>query len=334
MTDAGDTRRHWALSRGPMLGAAFGLALLVAAIATSSNSLSSLSSLGGLVIVFGGVTAVAFMSFRPDDVYRALNSIAEMLKGAAPGLEPDLGQDMEDIVGWSRIVHGTGMRGLERSLGGNHTADPLLSYGLNLVVSDYAPDDVRAMMQTAADGSYQRACVPVDVLRAMGSHAPAFGMVGTLIGMVSMLHSLTNDVEVIGGTLAVAFLSTLYGVLSARMIYLPAASRLEREVDAQCLRDSLVTEGMVMLARLKSPTFIRDRLNAFLQPRARNYINVIDGGIIDGGIIDSGVIDGRAGPGTDARAPLFDGGWTDGGWAGRTDGRRVIPRLLLQVAKA
>ena len=65
-----------------------------------------------------------------------------------------------------------------------------MSYGLNLVVSDYAPDDVRAMMETAADGSYQRACVPVEVLRAMGSHAPAFGMVGTLVGMVSMLHGL------------------------------------------------------------------------------------------------------------------------------------------------
>jgi chemotaxis protein MotA len=333
MTDAGDTRRHWALSRGPMLGAAFGLALLAAAIATGSNSVSSLSSLGGLVIVFGGVTAVAFMSFRPDDVYGALNSIMEMLKGAAPSLEPDLGRDMEDIVGWSRIVHGTGMRGLERSLGRNRTADPLLSYGLNLVVSDYAPDDVRAMMQTAADGSYQRGCVPVDVLRAMGSHAPAFGMVGTLIGMVSMLHSLTNDVEVIGGTLAVAFLSTLYGVLSARMIYLPAASRLEREVEAQCLRDNLVTEGMVMLARLKSPTFIRDRLNAFLQPRARNYFNVIDGGVIDDG----------AEPGTDALAALSGGGRANGGRAGRADGgrpggarpngARVLPRLLLQVAK-
>jgi chemotaxis protein MotA len=328
MTDAGDTRRHWALSRGPMLGAAFGLALLAAAIATGSNSVSSLSSLGGLVIVFGGVTAVAFMSFRPDDVYGALNSIMEMLKGAAPSLEPDLGRDMEDIVGWSRIVHGTGMRGLERSLGRNRTADPLLSYGLNLVVSDYAPDDVRAMMQTAADGSYQRGCVPVDVLRAMGSHAPAFGMVGTLIGMVSMLHSLTNDVEVIGGTLAVAFLSTLYGVLSARMIYLPAASRLEREVEAQCLRDNLVTEGMVMLARLKSPTFIRDRLNAFLQPRVRNYLNVIDGGTE---------------PGIDALAALSGGGRANGGRAGRADGgrpggarpngARVLPRLLLQVAK-
>jgi chemotaxis protein MotA len=331
-----------------MLGAAFGLALLVAAIATSSNSVSSLSSLGGLVIVFGGVTAVAFMSFRSDDVYGALNSIMEMLKGTAPGVEPDLGQDMEAIVGWSRIVHGTGMRGLERSLGKTRTADPLLSYGLNLVVSDYAPDDVRAMMQTAADGSYQRACAPVDVLRAMGSHAPAFGMVGTLIGMVSMLHGLSGDTEVIGGTLAVAFLSTLYGVLSARMIYMPAASRLEREVDAQCLRDSLVTEGMVMLARLKSPTFIRDRLNAFLQPRARNYFNVIDGGVIDGGVIDGGVIDGGvidggAEHGTEILAALSGGRWADGGRAGRADGARpngarpngarAIPRLLLQVAR-
>jgi chemotaxis protein MotA len=289
-----------------MLGAAFGLALLAVVIATGSTSVNSMFSLGGIVIVFGGVTAVAFMSFQQDDVCCALSSIMEMLKGATPGVEPDLRRDMEDIVGWSRIIHGTGMRGLERSVGKNRAADPLLSYGLNLVVSDYAADDVRAMMQTAADGSYQRACVPVDVLRAMGSHAPAFGMVGTLLGMVSMLHGLTNDAEAIGGTLAVAFLSTLYGVLSARMIYMPAASRLERDVEAQCLRDNLLTEGMVLLARMKSPTFIRDRLNAFLQPRVRNYLNVIDGGTE---------------PGIDAAARLFEGG-------------RIAPQRLLQVAKA
>ncbi len=288
-----------------MLGAAFGLALLAAAIATGSNSGSALFGLGGMVIVFGGVTAVAFMSFRPDDVYAAMSSIVAMLKGAAPGLAPDLRRDLEDIVGWSRIVHMKGMRGLERSLPRNRTADPLLSYGLDLVVSDYTPDDVRAMVQTAADGSYQRACVPMEVLRAMGSHAPAFGMVGTLVGMISMLHSLTNDTDAIGGTLAVAFLSTLYGVLSARMIYMPAASRLEQEIEVQCLRDSLITEGMVMLARMKSPTFIRDRLNAFLQPRARTYFNMID------------VV---ADPGTSTRAPLSRGG-------------QLVPQRLLQGIK-
>ena len=106
-------------------------------------------------------------------------------------------------------------------------------------------------------------------------------------------------------TLAVAFLSTLYGVLSARMIYMPAGSRLERQVEAQWLRDSLVTEGMVMLACKKSPTFIRDRLNAFLQPSSRNYFNTFDG------VADSG---------TGARALLSGGG-------------QVVPQRLLRVVK-
>jgi chemotaxis protein MotA len=250
---------------------------LVIATITGSDSIHSLVSLGGLVIVFGGVMAVAFMSFPPDEVYKAVGGIVAMLKGTAPGPTTDLRLDLEDIVGWSRIVYEKGTRSLERSLARNGMADPLLSYGLTLVVSDYAEDDVRAMMETAADGSYQRAYVAVEVLRAMGSHAPAFGMVGTLVGMVSMLHGLTADADAIGGTLAVAFLSTLYGVVSARMIYIPAASRLERQVEARCVRDSLVTEGMVMLTCKKSPTSIRDRLSAFLQPRARNYFSVIDG---------------------------------------------------------
>ncbi|HEY3848475.1 MAG TPA: MotA/TolQ/ExbB proton channel family protein [Acetobacteraceae bacterium] len=306
MTDGIDKRDGLALARGPMLGAAFGVALLAAATISGSDGVHSLFSLGGLVIVFGGVTAVAFMGFRSDDVCKAMGGIAAMLKGAAPGQAVDLGRDMEDIVGWSRVVNETGTRGLERSLARNGTADPLLSYGLNLVVSDYTHEDVRAMMETAADGSYQRACVPAEVLRAMGSHAPAFGMVGTLVGMVSMLHGLTDDAEAIGGTLAVAFLSTLYGVLSARMIYMPAASRVEQQVEAQRLRDSLVTEGMVMLACKKSPSFIRDRLNAFLHPKARNYFNIIHG---------------VADPRTNARASL-------------SGSKQTVPPRLLKVVKA
>ena len=111
---AGDWQRWTTLTRGkgrpsprdPSLGAAFGLALLAAATATGSDTVHSLFNLGGLVIVFGGVTAVAFMSFQPDDVCKAMGSIVAMLKGVAPGgPESDLRRDMEDIVGWSRIVH-------------------------------------------------------------------------------------------------------------------------------------------------------------------------------------------------------------------------------------
>jgi chemotaxis protein MotA len=212
---------------------------------------------------------------------------------------------MDDIVAWARVVYEKDTRGLERYLATNGIPDPLVGYGLNLVVSDYVENDVRVMMETAAEASYQRACASVEVLRAMGSHAPAFGMVGTLVGMVSMLNGLADGVEAVGGTLSVAFLSTLYGVLSARMIYMPAASRLERQVEAWRLRESLVTEGMVMLAGKKSPTFIRDRLNAFLDPKTRNYFNIIGS---------------AAEPGKAARISLSDGG-------------PRVPQRLLQVVK-
>jgi chemotaxis protein MotA len=152
---------------------------------------------------------------------------------------------------------------------------PFVNYGLNMVLSEYRPEDIDAMMRTAAEASYDRDCVPVDVLRAMASHAPAFGMIGTLIGMIAMLGELNDNVASTGSTLAVAFLSTLYGVASARMIYMPAASRLRQEVDCRHRGHDLVTEGLVMLARGETPSRVQDRLNGFLRPEQRDYFDAM-----------------------------------------------------------
>ena len=268
------TRQTAALA--PMLGVMFSLILLTAATATSANGVSSLVSLGGLVIVFGGMSTTAFMSFPAEDVRQAIRAIVAMLKGvAADPLHDDLRRDLEEIVGWARIGYEKGTRGLERGLPGQGVPDPLMRYGLNLVVSDYTEPDVRAMMKTAADLNYERGCIPVDVLRGMSSHAPAFGMVGTLVGMVSMLHDLQDNAGAIGAALAIAFLCTLYGVLAARMITMPAASWLEQQVERRRLRDELIAEAMALLACRKPPTFVRDRLNGFLPPPAHNYFSVI-----------------------------------------------------------
>lgn len=263
----------------PRLGVTFSLILLTAATATSANGVSSLVSLGGLAIVFGGVTTTAFMSFPAEDVCQAIRGIVAMLQGAASDpLHDALRQELEDIVGWARIGYEKGTRGLERGLPAQGVLDPLTRYGLNLVVSDYAEPDVRAMMQTATELNYERGCIPVDVLRGMSSHAPAFGMVGTLVGMVSMLHDLRDNAGAIGAALAIAFLCTLYGVLAARMIAMPAASWLEQQVERRRLRDALIAEAMALLACRKPPTFVRDRLNGFLPPQARNYFSVVGRG--------------------------------------------------------
>jgi chemotaxis protein MotA len=225
----------------------------------------------------GGVMAVAFMSFDAGDVHEALRAIGSMLRQPVSTHEA-LHADMDNIIRWARTANGRGMRELGVGLDGEGITDPFIKYGLNMVLSGYQTDDMRTMMETAAEASYERDCVPVDVLRAMASHAPAFGMVGTLVGMVAMLGSLNGNVTTIGSTLAVSFLSTLYGVVTARMLYIPAAARLQRDADATNFRYQLLAEGFVMLVGNESPSRIQDRLNGFLRPEMRDYFDVIAAG--------------------------------------------------------
>ena len=252
----------------------FGFFLIVGAMALNTNHFLAFFSFGGLMIVVGGVMAVAFMSFNSDDVQAALDAIGAMFR-EPPATHNNLHRDIKDIIAWARIVREKGMRGLETDVNKSGIDDPFVKYGLDMVITDYTPDEVRAMMETAADAYYERDNIPVQVLQAMGSHAPAFGMIGTLVGMVTMLCSLGTDVSTIGSSLAVSFLSTLYGVVSARMVYMPAASKLQQKLDGLRFRNHLITEGMVMLVANKSPLYIQDRLNSFLRPEIHDALKTI-----------------------------------------------------------
>ena len=261
-------------AKGPVTGASFGLFILLCPIAFSANGFLVLFSLTGLVIVAGGVIATAFMSFPAGDVRQALQAIPAMLRQSDVS-QTGLRSDMNDILHWARLIRSNGVNGLRGNLDADSVRYPFINYGLNMVLGEYRPEDVRAMMETAAEASYDRDCSPVDVLRAMTSHAPAFGMVGTLLGMIVMLCELNDNIASTGSALAVAFLSTLYGVVSARMVYMPAGARLQRAVDDRQRRHTLITEGMVMLAQGQTPSHIQDRLNGFLRPEQHDYFDVI-----------------------------------------------------------
>jgi chemotaxis protein MotA len=257
--------------RPPVIGVAFVVLLVLSPIILGAHSFLAFFSLEGLLIVGGGVVAAAFMSFHPRDVHKALNTITALFKDNEKP-QQDLRRDMQDIIRWAQLVTEKGTRNLE-TIGKNNVQDPFVKYGLNMVMSDYTPEDIRVMMETAADACYERDTVPIDVLQAMTSHAPAFGMVGTLVGMVIMLCNLNDNVAGMGSALAVSFLSTLYGVISARMIYMPAASKLRHEVEDRRFRNYLISEGMVLLASRKTPMYIQDRLNGFLQPEIHDYFD-------------------------------------------------------------
>lgn len=253
-----------------IIGAALGFLMVLGAIVHGTNNYWAFFSLEGLLIVVGGSLAVAFMSFQANYVIEALRSIGSMFMEATATHE-NLHHDLIDVLAWASIVKAKGLRGLEDETVGSSKAsikDPFVRYGLNMVVSNYTPDEVRTMMETAADATYERDTIPARVLMAMASHAPAFGMVGTLVGMVIMLGRFGDDMSGVGEGLAVALLATLYGVLTARMIYMPAASKILQKQDGLRFRNHLITEGMVMLVDNKAPRQVQDRLNSFLRPES------------------------------------------------------------------
>lgn len=257
-------RREMEFSLASLIGAALSFALIIGAIMLGTENFIAFLSLEGAMIVIGGTLAVAFMSYQANDVIDALRGLGLMFKKAKATHE-NLHRDLIDIISWARIMKEKGLRGLEDEVDEN-LDDPFVRYGLEMTVSNYTPEEVRSMMETAADAYYERGTVPATVLMAMASHAPAFGMVGTLIGMVIMLGNFTGDMSGIGEGLSVSLLATLYGVLSARLLYMPAAAKIMQKQDNLRFRSHLITEGMVMLVANKSPRYIQDRLNSFLKP--------------------------------------------------------------------
>ena len=258
-------RTDFQISYASIIGAVFGVVLIIGAILMGTRHYLSFLSIEGFMIVIGGTLAVAFMSYQANHVIEALKGIGLMFRKADVTHE-NLHRDMIDILDWARIVRLKGLRGLESEVQDAGIKDPFVRYGLDMVVSNYTPEEVRSMMETAADAYFERDTMAARVLMSMASHAPAFGMVGTLVGMVIMLGNFRGDITDIGTGLAVSLLSTLYGVVTARMVYMPPAAKIFQKQEDLRFRNYLITEGMVLLVGNRPHYYVQDRLNSFLKP--------------------------------------------------------------------
>ena len=220
----------------------------------------------GLEQFFAGHHRSVF--FDADGVFGHVNSANKKWLGA---FKKDVPIPYKDEVGrfvrWAYITQKNGLQGLENdamsTVGEN---DPFLKYGVELVISGYTGTEIREILKESAFSTYQRDGKPSEILTNIGAYAPAFGMAGTLIGLVVMLGNMGADPAAIGSGMAVALITTFYGVMSARLIYLPIGVKLGAKNDETLFRNLLVTESLVLLAERKSPRYIQDKLNAFLDP--------------------------------------------------------------------
>lgn len=214
-------------------------------------------------MVVGGTIAAAFMSYQARYVLAAFKAIWWMIKKPRSSRE-SLNQEILRLIQWAYLVQKKGLPGLEDEIKKVNASDPVVRFALTLASTGYKAEELREMLETAVDSEFQRQTVTVGVLKQMAAASPAFGMIGTLVGLVVMLQGLDGDMSKLGNGMSLALLTTLYGVVVARMIFTPAALKLLQKEEIERFRNEMVVEGLVMLAEKKSPRYMQDRLNSFL----------------------------------------------------------------------
>lgn len=264
------------MSFATILGTLIGFGLFVGSVILSTDNYLIFIDAASFIMVIGGTFAATFVSFEPRYVLLSLRGLQSILFTNKVG-RSILTQEVGRVIRWGYIIQKNGLPGLEADASKIRKQDRLLGFGIDLVISGYTGQEVREILATTIEATFQRNTTQADILRNMGGTAPAFGMIGTLVGLIIMLDNMSSDPSKIGPGMAVALITTLYGILFARLILLPAASKVQQREEIVRFRNYLVAEGLALLAERKSPRYIQDRMNAFLDPTIHFSIDKMRG---------------------------------------------------------
>ena len=252
------------MSIGTILGFIAGIGLFVGAVLTETDDFSVFISASSATMVVGGALAASFISYEMRYVILALKGIPKVI--GSPVISRNLlKSEVGRVIRWGYAVQKSGLPAIEGDAAKLKKSDPFLSFGIEMVVSGYSGQEIRDILTTTIESSFGRNMVPAKICGKIGGLCPAFGMVGTLVGLVIMLGNLSNP-DALGPSLSIALITTLYGVLFAQLLFTPVSEKMTQREQIVRFRNYLVAEGLVLLAEKKPPRYIQDRMNSFLDP--------------------------------------------------------------------
>lgn len=217
------------------------------------------------LIVVGGIVSATLINFPLKDV---LGSIKVAKNAFRQTIQP-VHAIIERMVLLSKKARVEGLLSLEKDLAGMD--DEFMKKGLQLMVDGTETDVLRNIMTTELMYLEDRHAMGQDIFKAMGTYAPAFGMAGTLIGLIQMLQQL-QDPSKIGAGMAVAMVTTFYGVILANLIFIPIAGKLKQRSQEEVLGRELVVEAVCAIQAGDNPRLLRDKLVTFIAPSSRQAI--------------------------------------------------------------
>lgn len=251
--------------------------LVVFGIFNSGGGFAALKNFGdfpSILITIGGSFSCIMASYQMADFIGGLKSIKLIFK--VPTINtPEM---IQKIIELSNVARKEGLLSLEEAA--SDLEDDFLKKGILLIVDGTDPELVRAIMETELVSVESRHKAKIGFWENLGSMGPAWGMIGTLIGLVNMLQAM-DDPSALGPNMAVALITTLYGSLLANWLCAPVASKLKENNGQEVMLKEIMIEGLLSIQAGENPRVIEEKLKSFLSPAERETKSE-DGGEVDG----------------------------------------------------
>ncbi len=245
-----------------LIGLISGVSLIVWAM-TSNASLQTFIDYPSVAIVVGGAVAATLIATPLKGVL----NIGKVIKKTILNKPPDLIEVIKDLVRYAEVARRDGILALEGVIA--EASDPFIVSGIQMAVDGTDPELVEQMLNSEIDSIAMRHGEGKGLFDTLGRYAPAFGMIGTLVGLVVMLQNM-DDPSKIGPGMAVALLTTMYGALVANLIALPLADKLGIRSAEEMLHKEIVIKGIMSIQAGDNPRIVEQKLKTFLPPKVRD----------------------------------------------------------------
>ncbi|WP_168013445.1 motility protein A [Halomonas salinarum] len=242
-----------------LIGIAASLMMLASVLLLSAEAPSSFINLPGLAIVLTGTLAATFISYPLREVVRVVRLVGLVFRRENSRVE----EDLQELVSLAKLWFSGNVRGVEKRL--DTLRNPFMRTGIQLVIDNTREEEIIDLLSWRIARLKARERAEAQIFRTMALYAPAFGMIGTLVGLVNMLEGMdAAQIGVIGERMAVALLTTFYGIVLANLIFKPIAVKLERRTEERLIAMNMILEGVSLMSRRRLPSFIEETLKSLM----------------------------------------------------------------------
>ncbi len=240
------------------------------------KNLTNFIDIPSVFIVLGGTLSAVIASYPAS----TLKQIPKHIKILLSGSKYDPMEYIDLLVEFSQVARKNGLLTLEEMA--NKQTDPFFKQSIMLIVDATDPEKVKSMLNNDLEYLAERHSDSVGIYEKASSFAPAFGMIGTLIGLVNMLKNMNLDgstgASSLGSDMSVALITTFYGCILANLVFSPIAKKLSIRNDEEYLCKQIIIEGVLSIQSGENPKFMKEKLISYLSQRERDMALDSSGG--------------------------------------------------------